>query len=164
MYDYLCRLLTLTMADSQQRIKVLPRIITAGFANVMQIPVCDPYLKPNGTELANQVEGTTIFGCMHLNLRSVRLTTFSGEIHIHFDNRAGFPYFHGMTIGETGEALYNRSGSETGMSIGDMDLSGFSGASGVDDPEDEIEKELRADRLRQAAAEDGSLEDAELSE
>jgi len=46
------------------------------------------------------------------------------------------------------------------MSIGDMCLSGFSGASGVDEPEDEIEQELREERFRQAG-EEGPLEDEE---
>lgn len=42
-----------------------------------------------------------------------------------------------------------------------MDLSGFSGASGVEEPEDEMEEAIRADRISQAKADPdyGPLED-----
>jgi hypothetical protein len=74
--------------------KVLPRIVTLGFANALQIPACDPCVKgKSGTNATEQLEIAAILGCFVMRLRSVRLTTFSGQIHIHFDNEAGFPYF-----------------------------------------------------------------------
>jgi len=87
------------------------------------------------------------------------LTTFSGEVHLHFDNVDGFPYFDSFPGGEIPPDY--GSGSETTGSLGEMDLDGFSGASGVEDSdlEDPVEEAAREERRvgiavtsRQAAA------------